>query len=159
MADAEEPKPKKKGKGLIIGLALFGVLLLAGGGVVGFAKFKGLGPFAKKRVVPVAAKPKVAVKRTPPRPSAPTTVVKTLPPTTKVDPEEGAAKLAKLWNGLEAEKLLAIAKNWKDPELARVAAKMDPGKVAEILSEMPAKRASSLSREMQRFASVVPVDE
>lgn len=158
MPDADAPAPKKKGKGMIIILAVLGVLLLAGGGV-GFAVFKGLGPFAKKAVPRTPVKPKVA-KRSVARPPAPApnTMVRTLPPTTKVDPEEGAMKLAKLWNELEAPKLLAIARDWKDPELARVATKMEPEKVAEVLAAMPPKRASSLSREMQRLASVVPIE-
>lgn len=161
MAGADEsvssPKPKKKGKALLI-LAPIVLLILIGGGVGGFLFVKKLGPFAKKSVPAAPEKPKIAKKRVTPPPSAATTLVKTLPSTTKLDPEEGAAKLAKLWNEVDSKKLLAIAKDWKDPELARVTAKMDPAKVAEILSALPPKRASSLSREMQRLASIVPID-
>ena len=149
-------KPRGK-KGLVIGLVVFVVFLAVGGGV-GFAMFKGLGPFAKKSAKPAPEKPKIATRRPAPKPPEAASRVRVIPPTTKLDPAEGAARLAKLWNELESDKLLAIAKDWKDPELARVAARMDPGKVAEILAAMPPRRASSLSREMQRVASVVPVE-
>ena len=163
--DAEAPSAKKKGKGkgkfkfILIGVA---VLLLLGGGGAGFAMFKGLGPFARKNpVTPPAEKPKAVAKAAPPPSSspAPTTTVRTLPPTTTVDPEEGAGKLAKLWNEVETPQLLAIAKDWREPDLARVAIKMDAGKVAEMLSAMPPKRASALSREMQRLASIVSASD
>lgn len=150
------PRRKGKLKFVLIGIAV--LLVLAGGGV-GFAIMRGLGPFGKKTVAaPVATKPKVAAKRVAPPVAPPTTLVRTLPPTTKVDPDEGAGRLAKLWNEVETPKLLAIAKDWRDPELARVATRMDAGKVAELLSAMPPKRASALSREMQRLASVVPIE-
>lgn len=150
-------KPKK-GKGLIIGIAVLVVLLLGGGGA-GFAMFKKIGPFAVKAAPPKAEKPKGVAKKAPPKAvDPPPSTVREVPPPT-IDPEEGATKLAKLWNEVETPKLLAIAKDWKDPELARVATKMDPGKVAEVLGALPPKRASSLSREMQRLASVVDADE
>lgn len=151
-------KPRAKKKLLVIGAVVL-VLLLSVGGGVGFAVVKGLGPFAKKGGKPAPVeKPKVAARRPAPKPPEPETRVRVIPPTTRIDPEEGAARLAKLWNELEADQLLAILKDWKDPELARVAARMDPGKVAEVLATMPPRRASSLSREMQRVASVVPVE-
>lgn len=162
MAETEasvEGSEPKKGKLLLIVLPIIALLLIGGGGA-GFAYFKKLGPFAKKVTAKAEEKPKSASKAPLVPPAAePTAVVRTLPPTTKMDPEEGAAKLAKLWNEIEAPQLLAISKDWKDPELARVASKMDPAKVAEVLAAMPPKRASSLSREMQRLASVVSIDE
>ncbi len=162
-SEAEEAKPKrakrKRGRGRLVALVLVPLLALAGGGG-GFAFVRGLGPFGRRKPPPRTAAPKVAVKRTPKPPEkAPSAPAAPAPrPTTRTDPDAGAARLAKLWNEVEGTKLLAIAKDWKDPALARVAARMEPEKVAEILALLPPKRASALSKEMQRLGSVVPAD-
>ena len=133
-AAPNQPVPKEKGKVKIVILAVVALLLLGGGGA-GFAFFKRIGPFARKATPAPPPKTKVAVKRpTPKPPETPVVTERMLPPTTRIDPDEGAGKLAKLWNEVDAPKLLLIAKDWKAPELARVTAKMDPGKVAEILA-------------------------
>ena len=93
----------------------------------------------------VAAKPKVPV----------------IPPSSMVavpqdSPEKGERKLAKLWNELEAPALVAITKDWKDTELAAILNRMDAAKVAEFLSIADPKKASSISRELQKIASKVP---
>jgi hypothetical protein len=71
-------------------------------------------------------------------------------------PEVGQKKLAKLWGEMEVPALNEITKDWKDPELAAVLVKMDSAKVAELLAVMEPKRASKISRELQKQASIVP---
>ena len=155
------PKPKKKrGKGKLIIVVLLPLLILGGAGA-GVAYVRGFGPFAKAK--PAAASPKGAeiAKSKRPKPSEPPAAAPEPPaprPTTKRDDDAGATKLAKLWNEVEAPKLLAIAGDWKDRDLARVTARMEPEKVAEILSLLPPKRASALSREMQKIGSIVPIE-
>ncbi len=70
-------------------------------------------------------------------------------------PEVGEKKLAKLWNELEAPVLKDIVKDWKDAELASILVRMDSAKVAELLGTLEPKRASQVSRELQKQASVV----
>lgn len=70
-------------------------------------------------------------------------------------PELGNKKLAKLWNELDPTALKDITKDWKEKDLAGVLMKMDNGKVAEFLGILEAKRASNLSRELQKQASLV----
>ncbi|MER3495832.1 MAG: hypothetical protein C4320_02865 [Armatimonadota bacterium] len=145
---ASKRKPKR---GLI--LAGIGVLLLlAGGG--GFAAWKFLG---QKGPVAKAAPAKLLVaqvtKITPP-PIKTTPIKPKLKPVPRSDPEAGAGKLAKLWNEVETPRLLAMTAPWKVAELAPVTLKMDPAKVAEMLGQLPSKRASDLSREMRRLAAL-----
>ncbi|HJP82939.1 MAG TPA: hypothetical protein VJ835_05485 [Fimbriimonadaceae bacterium] len=71
-------------------------------------------------------------------------------------PEKGERKLAKLWNELEAPSLVAITKDWKDTDIAAILNRMDAAKVAEFLSIADPKKASSISRELQKIASKVP---
>lgn len=70
-------------------------------------------------------------------------------------PELGEKKLAKLWNEIEAPVLKDIVKDWKDAELASILVRMDSAKVAELLGSLEPKRASQISRELQKQASVV----
>lgn len=178
VAKAAQSKGKKPGrlkKVLFIGLPI--VMLLSGGAaavMLGLIKIPGLKlPFGKPATVASKAKPpakstkkpakktvkpKPAVKPTPkPVKTPPPAVVvaaKPAPPTT--DPVQGIKKVAKLWNGLDAAQLMPIVKDWKDPELAKVLTKMDADKVAELLAALPPKRASTLSRAIQREASNLP---
>lgn len=76
-----------------------------------------------------------------------------------IDPIVGAKKLAKLWNNLETSQLLLIIKDWKDEDLARVLAQMDPEKASALLASMAstqAPRASKLSAIIEQNASKVP---
>lgn len=158
-----EAKPKRKRSKAKLALLVVLPLVIVLGAGAGVAFVRGMGPFAKaKAKAPVSLpKPEAVVKKTKPKtPEAPP-VVATPPapkPMTKRDEDAGAAKLARLWNEVEAPKLLAIAKDWKERDLARVVVRMDAEKVAEVLSLLPPKRASALSREMQRLGSVVPVE-
>lgn len=74
-------------------------------------------------------------------------------PSSVYDPTAGDAALAKLWSDLEPAKLAAITKDWKAQELARIVMKMRVDKQSELLAELPAERASSLSREIHRLSS------
>lgn len=85
-----------------------------------------------------------------PKPAAP---VKTGPLN---KPEIGQKKLAKLWNEIEPAALVAVTKDWKESELAPILLKMDSAKVAQFLTMVDPKRASTLSRQMQQVASTVP---
>lgn len=67
-----------------------------------------------------------------------------------VDPVQGQKKIAALWSEIETPQLLKIVADWKDPELAAILRRMDPAKTAEILASMDGKRASALSREIQK---------
>ncbi len=71
------------------------------------------------------------------------------------DPEQGAKALAKYWDEIEIAKLIPITETYKEPELAQVLFYMQKAKVAELLSTVNSARAASLSRELQRLASVV----
>lgn len=89
----------------------------------------------------------------PPTPVVPPKKVKAAP---TIDTQLGDEKLAKIWNEVPSEKLLEICSQWKDAELASVLSKMDGDKVSEVLSKLEPIRASSLSRAMQKQASVIP---
>lgn len=73
-----------------------------------------------------------------------------------LDPELGAKKLAKVWNALSTEDLMAVSATFKDDELALVLSKMEVEKVAALVGEMDPKRGASVSRQLARIASVVP---
>lgn len=134
---------------VVLGLAFAGVISIPG---IGGKKAK---PAAKATPAP------------PPKPVAtpPKRVAKLPPPTVSVhptpdDPEQGAAALATIWNGISAARIEAIAKDWKDEELARVLAHMEDDKVAEFLSSIKdVGRASKLSRILRDRASKPRKDE
>ena len=82
-----------------------------------------------------------------------------LPPKATVDQAKGDKRLAKLWNEMDASTLAKLVEKWKDDELARVLAVMDNAKVVELLTHISGtnpERASNLSRQLQKLASVVP---
>ena len=147
-------------KALIIVIPL---LLIIGGGAAAF--FMGLIPGTKKKLPlataattaakdqKVAAKPNAELVPTMNRDEA-----KAAPKET-IDAQKGTEKLADLWNQMETTTLVKIIADWKDPELVKVLATMDDGKVAELMTaiakDKPA-RASKLSKQLQALASVVP---
>ncbi len=144
---------------VIIILALVGAVV--GAGMAGVVNIPGLTPQKKvaKKEDPKDAKKKEAapVKKTkaPELPgAAPKKKDETPKPT--IDPEQGAQKLASFWNEVDVKKLEDITKDWKEPDVAKVMAKMDAAKVSEWLSAMPAARASKLSKILQQNASVIP---
>lgn len=99
---------------------------------------------------PPAKKPSSAYK---PAVSKPVVALKNKP---SVDPELGSKKLAKLWNEMDTTKLALLLKDWKDPDAAKVLVLMDGDRVAELLSKLTPAKASSLSKSIQKIASVVP---
>lgn len=142
------------------------ILLGAGAGLAltGVINIPGISPKAKAKAAQLygeAKDPKVAEKK----PEAPKIeAVKKDPVKPKVDasilvenkPEVGQKKLAKLWNEIEAPALISMVKDWKDNEVAGIFMKMDSAKVAEVLSSLEPKRASAISRELQKQASIIP---
>jgi hypothetical protein len=140
--------------------ALFIVIPLAIGGVVvglaflGMINIPGITP-QKKVAKKQEAQAPPASKETIPGP-APTTgaPVAKKQPEPETDPEKGHKKLANLWMEVPTEDLAKIVAAWKDEDLAPVLSKMDPGKVAEVLVKLGDKRASRISREIQRLASL-----
>lgn len=138
-------------------------ILVLGGGFVGLAiagviKVPGLTP-KKAKAAPLYGEAKDKVEEKPkaaPKPKPTEAPAKPAEkPADKMDPEQGAKKLAGLWNSVPTDKLLEITKQFKDPELARVMVAMDPEKVSELLAAMDAKRSAKLSQELQRVASIV----
>lgn len=75
------------------------------------------------------------------------------PPT--ADPAKGYERLAKLWGAMDAAQIKPIIAKWKDEDVAPILAHMDNDKVAELLGSLDPDRASSLSKELQKLASVV----
>jgi hypothetical protein len=146
---------------LLIGIPLLAVIsAVAGLAVMGIIKV----PFLKGR--PKDAKPTAGAKKPPqtakpkppPTPSTPkpTLPAKQTPSASTSDPAKGVKKVAKLWNEMEVAKLQELTADWTEPDLARVLAQMETEKVAELLAALPPKRASALTRAIQREASRVP---
>lgn len=87
---------------------------------------------------------------------APTTQPITETPT---DPEAGAKALAKYWDAIPTNKLIPITDTYTEKDLALVLQFMQKPKVAEIMGAIDADRAANLSRELQRLASIIKVEE
>jgi MgtE intracellular N domain len=77
----------------------------------------------------------------------------------KNDPDQGAAQLAVIWNQMDTTKFKDLLKDWKDPDVARVFLKMKPDIVAGILAAMDPKRASIISKLMEKQSSIVVEDQ
>ena len=165
MSEEQKSEPKKKGKGLKIVLFVVLPLLLVAGGVVGCAfmgivNIPGLTPRKKAKAVatnaalyadtkaPVEKKPetKPKVAKKPP--------VKAVEEAPKPDMDLGAKRIAKVWNEMEVKKLSKIIADWKDEDVARAFSKMDTGKAAEVLADIPAPRASKICELMQLQAAL-----
>jgi hypothetical protein len=69
------------------------------------------------------------------------------------DLDAGARRVARLWAQIETPRLLQVVEDWPDEDLARVIGHLEAGKAAELLSAMDPRRASRLSREIQRTAA------
>ena len=80
-------------------------------------------------------------------------------PTHTIDPVLGAKKLAKVWNEMPSDKLVAIAKVWKPDPLAEVVSAMDAQKAAELLAQLDAKVAAEVSTKLKEKASKKPIVE
>lgn len=143
-------------KGLLIGLpvviagGIIGAALMGAIDIPGITPAKKGAPAAKSETKKAAPKKSVAplVSKEPPRPSKKAE----LP---APDVSKGQVKLARLWTEVPTSELVKLVKGWKDPELAGVLLKMDSAKSAEVLVALGDKRASRLSREIQRQASIV----
>jgi hypothetical protein len=151
----------KGGKGKLIGI-IVGVLLLGGGAVVGLAimgminipgltpkKKKGPGMYGEAALAMYAEKkdaaPKpaaVAKKEEEPLPE---------PEPPKVDEQKGAEALAEIYNSMPNDKIVAIMKDWKDLDVARVLMVMETEKSAALLGLMEPTRASKVSDEIKRL--------
>lgn len=149
-------------------IILFPILLLGAGAglaLTGIINIPGISPKAKAKATQLyteAKDTKVAEKKPEKLPVVAPKKENPKPP--KVDasvlvenkPEVGQKKLAKLWNEIEAPALISMVKDWKDDEVAGIFMKMDSAKVAEVLSALEPKRASAISRQLQKLASIVP---
>lgn len=143
---------------VLVPIILFGAMIAMGIMKVPGINDKPAKKVAKKAAVvapvtPIEAAPVVP---TPAMTPAATVVAKPEPAKPTVDPSKGNARLAKIWNEMDATALVGITEKWKDEDLAQVLAVMDNGKVVEVLGQMKPERASVLSRELQKLASVVP---
>jgi len=127
------------------------MLLVLGGGVFGAAKagivnVPGVSPPKKppasaekpKASKPPSTKPVERAKQSPP--TSPTRAKEEAP----MVPEE--KKVAQIWNEIPAETLASMARQYKDPELARVLVHMDTEKAAQVLGTLEPKRAAEVSR-------------
>lgn len=132
-------------------------LLLVGGvvaaGLAGVIDVPGLTPkkAAKKaNLYTEATEPPVASIQPPQKPAAQAVKPPSKP---SLDLALGAKRLAKLWNLLPPEKLLALTLKWREFELAAVVAAMQSDKAAALLALMPPERASAISRQIQEEAA------
>lgn len=175
-AAKKKVKGKKKGKGKLLIFVLLAVLLLGGGGFGALAylgKIPGISlgkPLAKgkspakkgeteKESKPTAQKP-TAAKAPSAKPAAKPDPepLQIDPPKSLPDLDKGAKTVARIWERIDPEKVVEMASNYKDPQLARILNKMDMKKSAAILGIMDAKRAALLSQEMEKLASLPPPD-
>ena len=74
------------------------------------------------------------------------------------DPELGYKKAAKLWNEMSVDALVAMTKEYKGPDLARIFALMDTSKVAKVLEKLAtdtkrSKEAATLTKAIEKVAS------
>lgn len=142
---------------IVIPIAIIGSIV--GAGMTGVIDIPGLTPAKKaakqnKKEPPKASAspaPTLDAERSAPADNTPRSVAKVLS-----DPQLGNRRLAKLWNEIDTGRLIPILGDWKDRDLALVLAKMDPAKTAEVLAALKPARASKLSRELLRLASLVP---
>jgi hypothetical protein len=102
---------------------------------------------AEAEPAPVAAAP--AVIETPAPRETPS------PPRPTTDEEQGTRRLAAVWNEMDGAALRQVVADWNDRELVPVLLRMDDEKVTELLSGLEPKRASAVSRELQRQASLL----
>jgi len=147
-------------KGLKIVLFAVVPVLLIGSvavlGKLGIVPIPGLSPTKPKALAGAAAlygEPKDAktapvAKKELPKP-------KPKPAETPLDLDTGAKKVAKLWNEIETDRLVKMVATWPDPDLARILTKMNLEKSTALLAALDPKRASKLSEEILKQASVV----
>jgi hypothetical protein len=150
--------------GAFVGLAFMGVLKIPGLTPKKLMKGKGKGVVAAKAAPAQAPPVPIAAKQVPiipakdlPQQKQPTPKVAAAP--IKTDPDQGAEQLAVVWNKMDAAKFTDMLKDWKDSDVARVFLKMKPDIVAGILAAMDPKRASKVSKLMEKQSSIVVEDQ
>jgi hypothetical protein len=153
---------------------------LVGGGVVGMAMMgvidiPGLSP-AKKKIAAAGqyagdkeskqadaagaysgdkdGKAAATVEVAPPK-KAPPAKPKAAKPLFVIDPVVGRKKVAKLWNEMSVDSLQKMIGSFKGPDLPRILAIMDAGKVAKLLEKLDPAKAAKLSKDIQAEASKV----
>ncbi len=146
---------------VLLPIIVFGALIGAGVMKVPGINDKPAAKKVAKKAVPDVAAPVDAAVVAPaitPTQEAPKPAPDAKPeaPKATIDLNKGNARLAKLWNDMDAAALSGIVEKWKDEDLAQVLAVMDNAKVVELLGKMKPERASALSRELQKLASIVP---
>lgn len=147
---------------LIIGLPL---LIVGGGGTVftlgklGIVNIPGVTP--PKKVAKAEKEKKAtqtAAKKPKKRPAEPEIEATVKPVEPQTNPNQGHAKIAKLWNEMEVGVLKSLTADWKDSDLAPILQRMDNTKVAEFISliaEKDAKRADRITKALQTEASKI----
>ncbi len=75
------------------------------------------------------------------------------------DPEVGAEEIALIWSGIEPATIAEMSSAYKDAELARIISKMNAKKAGAVLSALKPERAAKVSREIEKQASLVPIEE
>jgi hypothetical protein len=161
----EDEKPKKKKrKGLMIGLSIFLFLLIGGGttfalAFMGIINIPGITKKKSKTVVAGKAKPKPTSRRSPV--ISPTVKPPSVnrPYVATEDPQQGAIKLAAVWNEMPTDKLSIILNNWNATQAARVLNEMEPERAAAALAILEVKKSSAISQEMQVLGSKLKVAE
>lgn len=127
-------------KGLVIAAV---ALVVVGGGVFGAAKMglvkiPGISPPPpKKKEEKPQAKPPAKPK------AAPKSLARATPVADGPPPEK---KVAQLWNEIPAERVVLLAAEYQDAELARVLLHMDGERAAQVLAGLEPKRAAAVSR-------------
>lgn len=76
-----------------------------------------------------------------------------------IDKEKGAKAIAKIWDAMEPESLLRICATYQPDDCAAIFSQMDADLVAEVLGKMEAKKAASISREIEKLGSIVIVQQ
>jgi cytoskeletal protein RodZ len=151
---SSEKAPKKKRKGLVIGLVVFASVLVIAGTVV-FLGIKGIiniPGLTKQKPKPVVVKKKTPKVRSS-KPIATPTQTRPRAIVSTEDPQQGAIKLAAVWNEMPAESLKPIIEDWNPTQCARVMNEMDSEKAAQALATLKPTKASAISKQMQALGS------
>lgn len=175
--DAPGAKPKKKRKLGKFFLFTFLLGLIGGGVYVGLVQAGKVKNPAVKSMIANLTKPKpktpaeqlaqqkpAEAVSEPAAPEEPKVEEEQAPPKKKpkpvpqptIDPEVGAKKIALVWDTMEPDAVVKVAKTYKDAEFARVLSQMETEKVGAILAALDPKRAAKVSRQIEQMGSVIP---
>lgn len=134
--------------GVVLGLGFAGIINIPGI----TKKKKAKAPLVAAKTAPKVAKAEARKAAETPKATKPVSFKVVTPPPDLV---QGDRKLAEVWAEMDPTQLAKIIDDWKDQDLARVLVLMDADKVTALLAVMDSKRASLLSREIQKKASEV----